>query len=144
MATKAFPPNALQTAGHLTNAWELELPADRSLDDCLDETAYANLGTMMRPHDTIRVIQQASLDYALLLVTAAGRGFAKTKMLQHVKVDVAANDEAPPSGFTVKWVSPRLKWGVIRDADNERLKENFEDKVAAQRWVDDHLKSLAR
>lgn len=140
--TKAFPPNGLKDAGQLSRAWEFELPADRSLDEALQPAAWAHAGVMLRPHDTIRLIPQNGRDYILLLVAEAGRGYAKVKLLQHVPGEAVSDDE-PEAELIVKWVSPQLKWGVIRRADKQRLRDGFENRRDAQRWADDHAVAMA-
>lgn len=142
--TKAFPPNALRQSGQLAQAWEFELPADRTIEEALEPEAWAHVGVKLRPHDTIRLIPVTSRDFIQLLVLEAGRGFAKVRLLHHIETEAPADDAEAPSDLTVKWISPGAKFGVIRNSDKTTLKNGFENRQDAQRWADDHLASLAR
>jgi hypothetical protein len=142
--TKAFPANGLKPAGQLAQSWEFELPHDRTLEEALEASAWAHAGMFLRPHDTIRLIPQIGRDYIVLLVLDAGRGFAKVKLLAHIPDETNAVEETEPqSDLLVKWISPSLKFGVIRRSDNVRLKDGMENRRDAQRWADDHIAALA-
>ena len=142
--TKAFPPNGLKPAGQLAQSWEFELPHDRTLEEALESSAWAHAGMFLRPHDTIRLIPQVGRDYITLLVLDAGRGFANVKLLNHIRDERNAEEETETqTDLMVKWVSPTLKFGVIRRSDSVRLKDGFENRRDAQRWADDHLAALS-
>jgi len=134
----------LKQAEQYCTAYAAVLPHDQSLDDALNPEYWANVAATLRQHDTIRIIPEDGSYFAELLVLDAARGYAKVKVLRHVPLDEVAEETAAPSGFTVKFNGPHDRWTVIRDVDKEKLKTGFVEKTGAQRWLDDHLASMAR
>lgn len=135
----------LKQAEQYCTAYAAVLPHDQSLDDALNPEYWANVAATLRQHDTIRIIPEDGSYFAELLVLDAARGYAKVKILRHVLLDEPVGDaEAPLIDLFVKWDGPHNKFTVIRKSDGEKLKTGFVEKTSAQRWLDDHLASMAR
>jgi len=43
----------------------------------------------------------------------------------------------------VKWISPAARYGVRRKSDNVTLKDGFQNKQAAARWMHENLSMIA-
>lgn len=127
-------PGRLQNAAHYYTAYAVVLPHGISLDEALKPDFWAHC-QKLRQHDLIRVIPEDATYFAELLVLAAGRGFAKVKLLREVKLtDEEVKGSDVPDGITVIWRGPHSKWCIERaKGDKARLREGLVEKADALR-----------
>ena len=126
-------------------------------------------GSGLHPFPIIEMIWEDGSRYLELIVIHAAHLSAKVKVLMDVDLSgipsvkesdkPAKNTKAPENKskdddgsekpddgkpeYKVKWLSPKLLYGVVRTSDNERMTEGHETKEAAQTWLDDYLKAIA-
>lgn len=145
-----LPPNRLQLAEHYIKSYAVVLPEAVSLDDALKPEYWAHVGPKLKQHDIVRLIPEDGSYFAEAIVLAAGKGYARLKVLRHEVLfgndNAEADSVAAPAlvELYVKWQGPHAKWAVIRKSDSEKLRDGFSDKGEAERWMGDHLRSLAR
>ena len=99
--------------------------------------------------DEVRVEAEDGSFVAWLYVQAVGPKDVKMQLRQSINLDpMSPEDLAIPDGHTVVFRGLISKWSVLRKDDNGKftdvLKEGFESKSAATRWLGAHVMSLSR
>ena len=79
--------------------------------------------------------------FATLMVRAKSAGEILLGIVQHVSF--SAEPMANTSGYDVKWRGPKAKFGIVRKADGMVLKDGFDVREQAERFLTGHLKALA-
>lgn len=148
-----------KSADHYHNYWCAALAAEHTIEDVLKPEFWSHIAGSLKPGDLIRIQPEQNDFYAIVIVMAAQRGFAKVKIIDFVDLTkptaiVSGSDSAvltdaddtPPPGeeYIVAWKGPQHKHVVIRKSDNVRLKEGFSEKAAAEQWLRDHLAAMDR
>lgn len=128
----ALAADRLQMAEHYFTPYAVVLPTGATLEEALKADYWAHVAEKLRQHDTIRLIPEDGSYFAEALVLAAGRGFAKLKLLRHVALEEEPG-ETVPEGLEVKWRGPHLRWSVIRRSDSTILKDRLAEKIDAIR-----------
>ncbi len=109
-------------------------PAGTTREDMLSPVFWSHVAGKLRPMTEIRAMPKDGAWYALYLVLYADRTQAKVKELSFWQINdnIAA---APDDDFYVKWISPPVKFGVVRKADKECVKDGFASKEDAHKWL---------
>lgn len=118
--------------------------AGTTLAEVLNPAYWAHVSARFQPYDEITVRVDDGLWYAKLLVLVPGRNWAKVKVLNEWKlstVDVEQSAVAHVEGYTVKMNGPHLKWCVIRNSDQQAVKEGCGTRREAETWLDEHMKA---
>jgi hypothetical protein len=142
-------------AEHYCNHWAAVLQAEHSIEDALTPEFWAHNAGVMKPGDTIRLLPEKQDFYALLIVMAAARGYAKVKVLDFVDLTQPTiiveqgtgeqiADEPVMEDLEVAYKGPHLKHCVIRKSDKHILKDCISAKADAEQWMRDHLAAMAR
>lgn len=118
-------PTRLQRAEHYFSIYAVVLPEGTSLDDAMKPEYWVHVANRLRQHDTIRIIPEDGGYFAEALVTAAGHGFAKVKLLRYESLEEDGAEPAETDPSYVKWGGPHSKWRVIRRSDGQVLKEGL-------------------
>ena len=103
-----------------------------------------NANLAMKPGDHILVKPEDGTYFSELLVRSVSRAGVNVVELRRVVFDKGDDKTVGDFGdYLVKWQGPRLKWVVIRKADNRRLVDSHETQDAAIDWLRQHQRVAA-
>lgn len=150
-----YRPTLPLEASYARTTWEFkEFPPETTVQDLLDPAMWCHVARQhLKPLDEIIIIPQGAPFRAHFIVMDKGDTFAKIKLLDvkllnaeeageeaDVNEVVHLPEDAPVS---VEWKGPVLKYSVIRNTDQERLKTGFAIKAEAEKWAAEHLLAMA-
>lgn len=123
----------------IQSMYTIHPPVGTQPEDVMQPIFWAHVAKRLRPMAEIRVMPKDGTWYGVFLVIYADDHSATVKELSLTPVDVseAGDNEV----YFVKWISPPLKWGVVRKADNARIKDGFDDQKSATVWMHGYKKS---
>lgn len=117
-----------------------------TLEEVMKPEYWAHIAAELKAGSHIEVVAEDGSWFAELFVVHAERLWAKMALLRKVDL-VATATEVNPADFEefyVKWSGPVSKFRVHRKKDKEVLRDNFETADAANAWLADHKKAMAR
>lgn len=135
--TKIFP------AEHTVVVYHHSPEFGVTLDDVLKPDYWTHVAPSLRVGHRIELLAADGSWWAMLIVRAVGRHDAVVQALS--KVDLGEHEPAltEDSPYEVKWRGPAKKFGVVRKADSEVIRDEFPVKEQAIQWMQNHMKSLA-
>lgn len=121
-----------------------------TLEDVLRPEYWTNVGAKLaatikdHPFAVIEMIWDDSSKYVRLLVLDASQVWAKVKLLEFVDLTKVEAEEPPAAtpDFIVKYVSPSVRWAIVRVSDGERVKAGIGSKEEAEKELSDLIKAL--
>lgn len=128
-------PDRFKQAEYVRNTFAIS-PEDGTPFEALLEPAYwSHIAAKLRPTDRIEVLAEDQSYFAEFIVTSASRVGANMVLLR--KIDLSSNTKAEPSagGHRVIYAGVKAKWRVSRVSDKATLKEGFENKQDAEKWL---------
>lgn len=140
--------SGFQLSQYACNLWMASPAVGVPFERVLETEYWAHVAAQLRPMDKIEIYPEDMSYYALLLVTETGTAEARVVAIikpipLHVK-ETESLKKILSDDFDVKWVSPTLKYGVIRLSDKERIKAGFQDPEAAWLWTAGHVKTMGK
>lgn len=114
------------------------------LETLLQPDYWTHVASKLRPGYRIEVLAGDGGWWAMLLVRAVGRHEAIVQCLQHVVLGDAQEVTASDMPYEVKWRGPARKFGIVRKADGEVIKDEFPVRELAAKWLNNHMLSMAR
>jgi hypothetical protein len=133
---------------HKRTIWDADAAHGDTIADLLRPDYWANIARNLKPKDRIEVICEDNSYFAELYVFEAGSNYAKVGLLRY---EVFA-ENAAQHGFTNQG-TPEYeishggnfhKWRVIRVSDKEVLNSQLPTQKAAEDWLFEYRKSLAK
>lgn len=140
-------PHALKMAQHERVVWHVTVPHGTKMEDVLEPYYWAHVSQRLnvaKPFDRIELIWEDCSRYAELLVVDAGRQYAKVLVIKDVELGKTEKvaEEIADLEYEVKYVSPTVRWAVIRKADGHRVRENIKTQAEANRELNDFVKAM--
>lgn len=125
------------------NTWVVYPESGADPKEMLNPASWVHVCRKFSPGDRIEFLWEDMTLYAEGMVIQTGDLFAKVVYTMDPKKlsNQAEVDEG--DGYTIRWISPPLKFGVIRDSDGERIKDGFATKGDAAAWVKSHKQAMA-
>lgn len=117
-------------------------PAGTKREDMLNPLIWAHVAKSLRPTDEIRAIPKDGAWRAKYLVMYADRIQAKVEELEFKVLEDVKEEDLENDLYKVKWISPPLRWGVIRKSDKQVVKDSFSMKEDAAKWMQEHLRVM--
>lgn len=127
---------------------------DTTIEDILKPDYWVNVGATLagtgnHEFPIIEIIWGDGSRYVELIVIAARNLFASVRVLRDVDLNEdnkkAARKEkeamSQGTGYKIEWVSPTVKFSVVRESDGERLTEGLATKKEAEQWLDNLLQA---
>lgn len=137
-------PLRLQLAEQAMNVWCLYMPPETTVEDMQAVSFWANVAKVLRPGDEIKVVSEDLSWRAVFFVRAVGRVEVITSMLSHETFgDGAAALAVEDTPYETKWRGPARQFGVVKRNGGDVIKDGFQTRDAADRWIADHMKALA-
>lgn len=103
---------------------------------------WTHVAKSVKPFDEIFVKSEDQSFYAHLMVTAVGSREVHTATISHVKLSQPGDVEVDDVDAEVTWRGPSRKWSVVRKSDKEVLRDSFENKEIAQRWLKNRVQNM--
>lgn len=145
-ATPKLVPNRIKGAEYARNVHRATPEASTELKDVLDPAYWSHVAAKFALHDVIEVIPEGAAWYAQLLVVGCSKQHAKVVVLLAQKLrqgnEAAPKADDPKPKFVVEFKGPQRKWSVIRSADKSYVKEGFDGKEDAVKWLADNEADL--
>jgi hypothetical protein len=140
----------IKGAEYARNVHRVTPEATNQLKDVLNPAYWAHVAAKLALYDEIEVIPEGGAWYAKLLVVGCSKLHAKVavllvKQLQEKASDKPVGDEGSGGekpAFSVAFKGPQRKWSVIRTSDNAYVKEGFDNKEDAAKWLEDNEADL--
>lgn len=137
-------PTKLQPAEYVSRTYHHIPATGAALDDVLDPAYWAHVAKSLRPGDHIEILAEDGTWWAMLLVRYTGRTEAAVAKLSHVEFGEPSDDLVSDSDtHSIAYGNYHTKFRVVRKSDKEVVKDGFDTKEAAKRWLDGHMKALA-
>lgn len=134
--------NRFQSAEFTRHIWVVTPEHGTAFEDVLKPEYWSHVSAKMRPTDRIEVNAEDGSYFAELIIIAAGRQWAKVSVLRKVDLERATEGNGDAQ-FEVKWGGPHHKYRVIRLSDGHVIKDSFPDKEEANKYIAQHIKTLA-
>lgn len=112
-------------------------------EDLLKPIFWAHVAKKLRPMSEIRVMPKDGAWYGVYLVVYSDQVQAKVKELAFHQLSSDVEEAEPNDPYTIKWISPPVKFGVIRNADKTVVKDGFKTKEEAVLWKNNNLRQVA-
>lgn len=125
------------------NIWVATPEAKQTLDDLSEPSYWAHVASKMRPWDVVIARADDGAWFAVLLVLACDRQWAKVHILSEHNLTTADLSQSQNDAYQVKWQGPHAKFAVIRNSDKTVLKNGFQLRDDADLWVREHNKAMA-
>lgn len=136
-------PTRLLNASHEVVTYYHAPEFDVSLSDILKPDYWSHVAAKLRPGTRV-LIDAPDLSWtATLMCRAASKTEAIMVVVSKSEFDNVEDLPAIPDAFEIKWRGPARKWGVVRKADNEVIRDELMSKPAAQKWLANHVQSMA-
>lgn len=136
--TKLFPVEHNVVVYHHTPEFGL------NIEDMVKPDYWSHVAKQLRIGHRIEVMAADGAYWAMLIVRAVGRTEAVVQALQHVELGSPAEKiKGDDNPYEVKWRGPTKKFGVVRKSDNEVVRDEFPVREDAERWLKNHMQSLA-
>lgn len=133
----------MNPAGYSRQDWDVDLPAQVTLEDIKKPAYWKQVAAKFNPFDTIRASSDDASFYAELLVMQAQSGIGAVVEVKYLHDMSKKKAEPLPSKadeFVVKWRGG-AKWSVIRKADNTVISEGLGTEEEALAELNSHLKT---
>lgn len=153
-AEKKNPPSLLE--GNLKRSeyerteYRVKTKEGETLEDVLAPEYWTHVGYKLRPFDKIEVVFHDGSRYLELIVVDCAKLWAKVaiivdKSLADEAGDAIAKREAEDGEgpYFVKFVSPTLRYCIIRRSDNQRVAEGYAGKKEATDKMLEFIKTMA-
>jgi len=116
-----------------------------TIQDIMEPSYWAHVASQMQPYDHIEVRMESGEWIAELIVLAVGRNWLKVFLAANHELEAVDPDmERKTATHVIKWRGPQHRHSVVRLLDDAVLQDGFEDKPAAQAWLDNHLRTIER
>lgn len=131
---------------HKRTIWDADSAAGDTLSDLMRPDYWANIARNLRPKDRIEIICEDNSYFAELYVFEASTNWAKVGLLRYeVFAENAENNGvAVDPEYIVTHGGNYHKWRVVRVNDGEVLVSQLLSQKAAQDWLFEYRKSLAK
>lgn len=140
-------PNRVMLAEQARNLWHASPESGTPLDALLEAKYWAHYAVshsiVIRPGDRIEAYADDGSYFAELIVRDVARGGIRVAELRRKEFDKIESVGEAIDGHLIKWQGSKVKWAVIRAADQKRLSEGHADKQQAYDWLREHHKAFA-
>lgn len=130
--------NRFKLAEHQRNIWFVTAEAGTDIEEIFVRDYWAHVARMLRPYDEILVAIDTNEWLVKLLVHSAGPSWANVVELHRwtdLRPKALAGGEETIHGLYVQWRGPHAKFGVVRKADGQVLKDGFTDRQQAEVYM---------
>lgn len=136
-------PMQLNLEAHYTQRYAIFVPATTTMDDVLQPGWWAHVAKKLRPCDEVKIIPEDMAWRAVVFVRAVGRVEAIVQMIEFTEIGGHEAIAAADAPYYAKYGSPSVMFRVHRRDNNEVVKDHFQTREQAERWILNHVKAAA-
>lgn len=139
-------PDRIQGADFIRVVYAITPAIGTEVEHFLKPEYWAHVAAKLRPHTRIEAVSEDNSWFAEMIVMSCGPNWAKVRVLRFVDLlDGAQTVTAQPdSAYEVLWAGVKAKFRVVHKVDKTVVKEGFQTKVEAHKWLQDYeLSALA-
>ena len=122
--------NSMRLATQLFNRWVITVPHGVDPDAVLRPSFYKHQHMKLKPNDEVLILSEDGAWERQLRVQFVSNTGAQVSpigdIVNHVNKEVLIGDD-----YIVKYVSPTLRYCIVRKSDNKPVKDRFQDEAAA-------------
>lgn len=136
----------MRGADYVRQALRATPEAGTTIDEVLKPEFWVHVAPKAKVGDILEIFPEDGNWFIEALVVAQSNVHLKLHVLKKevinevVAVKKEDKKEVPP--FRVEFKGPQRKWSVIRK-DGTYVKEQFDDRSAAEKWLEDNQKDLS-
>ena len=120
--------------------------AGTTLADVLTPEYWVHVAAKFIVGDKVEVFPEGGAWYAEAVVVACSRIHVKLALLLHKEIHAVEKTspkvELKKAPFEIAFKGPQRKWSVVRTKDSTYVREGFDDKDGATKWLSDNQKDL--
>lgn len=130
---------------HRHQNWFAHIPHGTEVANLEEPSYWAHMSHQLKQLDLIECIWEDNSREATLRVLGSGHGWVKVSVLSSKEYPRFSPEKLNTilPGHKVQYVNNFVKWVVLREADNRRLKEGCDTEAEAFTWLANYAKSLA-
>ena len=114
-------------------------PVGTTREDMLTPSFWTHVARRMKPMSEVRAMPRDGNWYGVYLVIYADQSHARVKELSFHDLDSVADPSVEADQYFVKFISPPVRYGVIRKSDNHVMKDRFQTRESALDWKHQNL-----
>ncbi len=118
-------------------------PIGTTREDMLKPIFWTHVARRLKAFSEVRAMPRDGKWYGIYLVLYADQSQAKLKELSFHVLDDVEDSVVESDPYLVKFISPPVRYGVIRKADNHVMKDKFQTREAALEWKHQNLGKAA-
>jgi hypothetical protein len=143
IANLALQSERVKPAEGKFNTWHVDADHGITKADLERTSFWVHNAKLFRPRDHVHVYCVDNSFYAWLIVTGVGPKDVKMHVRCFDNLDpIEPGSMDVPLGYSIVWRGSIAKFGVLRGTD--LIREGFEHRSEASRWIGSHVQSLAR
>ena len=114
-------------------------PVGTTREDMMQPIFWSHVARKLKPMFEIWAMPKDGAWYGKWLVIYADSTQAKLKELDFYSLEEISDPESESDPYIVKWISPPVRFGIVRKADKVIIKDRFETKELAYAWKAQNL-----
>jgi hypothetical protein len=134
--------NNIKEAPFVAPTFWVTVPQGTKVADLLDPAFWTHVAARLKPNMRLEVVPEDYEYYVELFVLAADTNRASVKMLRQIQLETSVLPQVE-STFEIKFRGANYKWSVVSRSDKKVIKDEFQEKTAAQQWLTDYEAQLA-
>lgn len=132
--TQLAPPR-LKLAEFVRSPFRAEPPAGTPIEAVLEPEYLGHVAERLRPGDKLEILPECMSYYAEALVVDATKLSARIQLtLGPIPLD-AGEQVLASDIFESRWISPAVRFGVVRKSDGALMAKHLPSKADADRWI---------
>lgn len=133
-AKKLAPPR-LKLAEFVRAPYRVQPEAGVTLEEALAPDYLSHVAERLRPGDKLEIMPECMSWYAEALVVDATKLSARVQLiLGPIAID-AGEQVLASDVFEARWISPAVRFGVVRKSDGAYMIKNLATKADADQWI---------
>lgn len=115
------------------------------IEEVLKPEYWAHVAQKAKVGDIIEILPEDGAWFVQALVVACSKIHLKLHVISKTVINEAKaekKDDKKDEPFRIEFKGPQRKWAIIRSKDATYVKDGFDDRAAADKWLEDNQKDL--
>lgn len=127
----------LHPAEHFRTVRFARVDNNVTIEDILKPLFWTHCSGTIKAGDRVEIMPQDGSWYAEFMVMATGTTWSRVVLLQKFELDKAPPSPLQLADYDISYGSPTTKHRVLDKATRQVIKDGFETKEAAQKFIED-------
>ncbi len=138
----------LKRAEHCRSQYHVRLRDKVNIEDALKPEFWANVGRILRPFDTIELVNYEATKYYELLVIDAGSLWAKVVIKSEIDLEEERGEAEKAREEALENAPYYIKYNggdrfcIFRRSDNAKVKKGIDNRLDAEKALDEYIKVI--